>query len=103
MIGARSAVFAPLKNLGIIIIDEAHEKTYRQENSPRYDAKELAVKRGKTHACPVVFGSATPDIVDYYRAKKQEYTLLRLPHRIGNQPLPTCHIVSMTEELKQKK
>ncbi len=102
VIGARSAVFAPLKNLGIIIIDEAHEKTYRQENSPRYDAKELAVKRGKTHACPVVFGSATPDIVDYYRAKKQEYTLLRLPHRIGNQPLPTCHIVSMTEELKQK-
>lgn len=100
VIGARSAIFAPLSNLGIIIIDEEHEATYIQENNPRYDALELAKLRSKTHQCPLVLGSATPKVTDYYKAILGEYELLSLPIRINQRPLPSKSVIDMTLELK---
>lgn len=100
VIGARSAIFAPLDQLGIIIIDEEHESSYIQDNNPRYSAIEVAQKRGQTHHCPVVLGSATPQVNDYYFALNKEYQLLTLPHRVENRPLPTKKVVDMTLELK---
>ncbi|MDE6013607.1 MAG: primosomal protein N', partial [Anaeroplasmataceae bacterium] len=100
VIGARSAIFAPLNNLGIIIIDEEHEATYIQENNPRYDALELAKLRSKTHQCPLVLGSATPKVTDYYKAILGEYELLSLPKRINQRPLPSKSVIDMTLELK---
>lgn len=101
VIGARSAIFAPIAQLGIIIIDEEHENTYLQENNPRYNALELAAIRSKTHHCPLVLGSATPRISDYYKAIQGEYELLTLPERINQRPLPKKTIVDMTLELKR--
>lgn len=100
VIGARSAIFAPLDNLGIIIIDESHEKTYIQENNPRYSALDIAKLRSKTHHCPLVLGSATPTVTDYYQAVNGEYELLCLPHRVNQRPLPKKEVVDMTLELK---
>lgn len=100
VIGARSAIFAPLDNLGIIIIDEEHEKSYIQENNPKYNAIEIAKLRSKTHSCPLVLGSATPNVCDYYRAIENEYELLSIPVRANNRPLPNKIIVDMREELK---
>src|SRR5699024_4898026 len=76
VVGARSAIFAPFKNLGIIIIDEEHETTYKQEEQPRYHARDVAIQRGKTNKCPVVLGSATPTLESFARAKKGVYVLL---------------------------
>lgn len=101
VIGARSAIFAPLKDIGIIIIDEAHEKSYRQDNNPKYDAKEIAQIRSITHQCPLVLGSATPDVSDYFKALNGEYQLLTMAHRVYQQPLPPCEVVDMRCELKQ--
>ncbi len=100
VIGARSAIFAPLDNLGIIIIDEEHEKSYIQENNPKYNAIEIAKLRSKTHKCPLVLGSATPNVCDYYKAIENEYELLSIPVRANNRPLPNKMIVDMREELK---
>ncbi|MCT2344234.1 primosomal protein N' [Bacillales bacterium AN1005] len=101
VVGARSAVFAPFENLGIIIIDEEHEMTYKQEENPRYHAREAAIERGKIHNCPVVLGSATPALESFARAQKGVYTLLSLPSRMNNRPLPEVEIVDMREELKE--
>src|SRR5699024_573826 len=76
VVGARSAIFAPFENLGIIIIDEEHETTYKQEETPRYHARDVAIKRASLHGCPVVLGSATPTLESFARAKKDVYTLL---------------------------
>lgn len=76
VVGARSAVFAPFKNLGIIIIDEEHEGSYKQEENPRYHARDVAIKRGENHNCPIVLGSATPSLESYARATKGVYSLL---------------------------
>lgn len=100
VIGARSAIFAPLDNLGIIIIDEAHEASYVQDNNPRYSALEIAQKRSATHQCPVVFGSATPDVKDYYKAIEHDYELLSLTSRVNQHPLPHKEVVDMRQELK---
>lgn len=101
VVGARSAVFAPLKNIGVVIIDEEHEKSYRQLNSPRYDAKEIAILRSRYHHCPLVLGSATPDVADYYQAQQGKYRLLTLSHRPNELPLPSCQVIDMTAELKK--
>ncbi|MDE5715797.1 MAG: primosomal protein N' [Anaeroplasmataceae bacterium] len=101
VIGARSAIFAPLTNLGIIIIDEAHESSYIQDNNPKYNALEIASIRSKTYSCPLILGSATPNVCDYYKAIHGEYELLSLPIRANQQPLPKKIIVDMAEELKQ--
>lgn len=101
VIGARSAIFAPLNNLGIIIIDEEHSDSYKQDNNPRYDAKDIASIRGKTNNCPVVMGSATPLLEDYAKAHKGLYKLLSMPKRINGKSLPNVKIVDMNEEMKR--
>lgn len=100
VVGARSAIFAPFENLGIIIIDEEHETSYKQEDLPRYHARDVAIKRGEYHQCPVVLGSATPSLESFARAKKNVYELLTLPRRMNNHPLPSVKIIDMREEFR---
>ena len=101
VIGARSAIFAPLNNIGIIIIDEEHSDSYKQDHNPRYNAIDVAILRGKTHNCKVVLGSATPTIEDYARGKKGYYELVKLDKRANNASLPLVNIVDMTKEIKK--
>lgn len=98
-IGARSAIFAPFTNLGIIIIDEEHSSTYKQENVPRYNAIDVALRRGRTYNIPVVLGSATPSIESYTRAKTGVYELLVMKNRV-NRSLPKVYLVDMKDEFK---
>ncbi|WYP25027.1 primosomal protein N' [Alkalihalobacillus sp. FSL W8-0930] len=100
VVGARSAVFAPFKHLGLIIMDEEHEMSYKQEDMPRYHTKEVAIERSQYHGCPVILGSATPALETYARAQKGVYTLLSLHHRVNNRPMPSVEIVDMREELR---
>ena len=101
VVGARSAVFAPFENLGIIIIDEEHETSYKQEDNPRYHARDVAIERAIKHSCPVVLGSATPSLESFARAKKGVYKLLTLSKRMNDQSLPAVKIVDMREELRE--
>lgn len=100
-VGARSAVFAPFDNLGLIVMDEEHEGSYKQEDHPRYHAKHVAIWRAEYHHCPVVFGSATPSLESYVRAEKGVYTLLELPQRVNRRAMPEVTIQDMREELRQ--
>ena len=99
VVGARSAIFAPLKNIGIIVIDEEHTTTYKQDNNPRYHARDVAIIRGKYHNAPVVLGSATPSLESFARAKKGVYKLLTLTKRAGNGKLPNVEIIDMKQEV----
>ncbi|MED4226048.1 primosomal protein N' [Neobacillus cucumis] len=101
VVGARSAIFAPFENLGIIIIDEEHETSYKQEEMPRYHARDVAIERAKTYNCPVVLGSATPSLESFARAQKKVYQLLTLPSRMNNQDLPSVDVIDMREELRE--
>ncbi|WP_313798725.1 primosomal protein N' [Cytobacillus sp.] len=101
VVGARSAIFAPFENLGIIIIDEEHETSYKQEDNPKYHARNVAIKRGNTHQCPVVLGSATPSLESFARSQKGVYTLLTMPNRMNNQMMPRVDIIDMREELRE--
>ncbi|MDD3048920.1 MAG: primosomal protein N' [Bacilli bacterium] len=101
VIGARSAIFAPLKNIGVIVIDEEHENTYKQDNNPRYSAIEIATYRAKKHNAKILIGSATPSLESYARARKGLYKLLELKTRINNQMLPKVHVVDMRESIKK--
>ncbi|MBN8191515.1 primosomal protein N' [Bacillus sp. NTK074B] len=101
VVGARSAVFAPFENVGIIIIDEEHETSYKQEENPRYHAREVAIYRGGIHGCPVILGSATPSLETFARASKGVYELLTLDKRMNDGPLPSVDIVDMREELRK--
>lgn len=103
VVGARSSVFAPLENIGIIILDEEHEATYKQDESPRYHARDVAIWRGEYHHCPVVLGSATPSLESRARAQKGVYTLLRLTKRARAQLLPEVHLIDMRTEFVHKK
>ena len=98
-VGARSAIFAPFTNLGLIILDEEHESTYKQEDTPRYHARDVAIWRSHFHHCPVILGSATPSLESFARAKKNVYTLLTLSERAKKQSLPSVQVVDMREEL----
>jgi primosomal protein N' (replication factor Y) len=100
VVGARSAIFAPFQNLGIVIIDEEHESSYKQEDHPRYHARDVAIWRGKHHSCPIVLGSATPALETYARAQKGRYKLAELKARVHSNPMPEVTIVDMREELK---
>lgn len=102
VVGARSAIFAPLKNIGVIVIDEEHEDSYKSDRSPKYDAREIAAKRAKSHHCPLVLGSATPRIETLYRAEHGEITHLRLTKRALEQALPEMKVIDMREELREK-
>lgn len=101
VIGARSAVFAPFTNLGLIIIDEEHSVTYKQDNNPKYSAIDVALKRAKTYNCPLILGSATPSVESYTRAKLDIYKLLTLSERV-NLSMPTIETVDMRHEYKKK-
>ncbi|ALF10104.1 primosomal protein N' [Parageobacillus thermoglucosidasius] len=100
VVGARSAIFAPFENLGMIIIDEEHETSYKQEENPRYHARDVAIYRARVHGCPVVLGSATPSLESFARAKKGVYQLLTLQKRVSDNGMPDVHIVDMREELR---
>ena len=102
VIGTRSAVFAPLKNIGIIIIDEEHSDTYKQDNTPRYHAKDIAIKRSEYHHCPLILGSATPSLESMARAIKNVYKLVTLKNRANHLPMPEVFIVDMKEELQKR-
>ncbi len=100
VIGARSAIFAPLKDIGIIIIDEEQSESYKQENNPRYNTLDIAVYRSKIHKCPVILGSATPTIESFARAKKGYYEYLELKNRVNEKPMPEVTIVDMKDEIR---
>ena len=100
IIGARSAIFAPIPNLGLIIIDEEHDSSYKSESNPRYDAKEVALQIAQDNKIPLLLGSATPDISTYYNAtEKKNITLLELTKRANNAQLPKVEIVDLKQEL----
>ncbi len=101
VIGARSAIFAPLKNIGIIIVDEEHESSYVSETHPRYDAIEVALKRGEYNNCPVILGSATPSVSRYYKMRKGEFKLLEMPKRANGHEMPPVEVVDMTDEFSK--
>ena len=100
MIGPRSALFTPFSKLGMIIIDEEHENSYKSETMPRYHAREVAIQRGKLEQAQVVLGSATPSVDSYYKAKNGEYALFSMTQRYEDRPLPKVEIVDLREELK---
>ena len=100
MVGPRSALFTPFSRLGLIVIDEEHEPSYKSENSPRYHARETAVKRAELEHARVVLGSATPSLEAYSRAVSDEYVLVKLKARYGERPMPKVSIVDLREELK---
>ena len=102
VVGTRSAVFVPLKNLGIIIIDEEDSSSYKQDNNPRYHARDIAIYRGKYNNIPVILGSATPTLESKARVDKGVYKLLRLSSRVGNAKLPLIHVVDMEPEMKKR-
>lgn len=101
VVGARSSIFAPLDNIGIIVIDEEHETTYKQSESPRYHARDIAIWRAKQFNCPVVLGSATPSLESRARASKNVYKLLELKERVNNRPLPKVKVIDMRDEMKE--
>ena len=99
-IGVRSAVFTPFENIGIIIVDEEHETSYKQEEKLPYSARDLAIVRAKLSSAVVILGSATPSIESYNNSQKGKLTQLRLPERIGNKPLPVVEVLDMRDEVK---
>ena len=101
MVGPRSALFTPFFNLGLIVIDEEHETTYKSENTPRYHARETAIQRARMEHANVVMGSATPSLSAYSRAESGEYLLVKLNARYEERPLPQVSIVDLREELKK--
>jgi primosomal protein N' (replication factor Y) len=103
VIGARSAIFAPVDPLGLIIVDEEHEHTYKQEEAPRYHARDVAIMRGQMENAPVVLGSATPSLESYFNCRKGKFTLLELPERVDNQKMPRVRVVDMRQTAKKEK
>ena len=101
MIGPRSALFTPFPDLGLIIIDEEHETSYKSETVPKYHARETAIERARMSGASVVLGSATPSVDSYYYAKQGRYELIELKKRVMEKPLPACEIVDLREELRR--
>ncbi|MGL4108066.1 primosomal protein N' [Clostridium sp. LP20] len=102
VVGARSAIFLPLKDLGLIIVDEEHENTYKSEQNPKYQTKEVAKFLSEIKGCKYVFGSATPSVETYYEALNGDLELVEIKNRVSNRPLPDMEIVDMREELKAR-
>lgn len=100
IIGARSALFTPADNIGLIIMDEEQDNSYKQDESPRYHARVVAEKLGEIYHATLVLGSATPSLETYHKTQKEQYQILHLPERIGNKPLPQVKCVDMRQELK---
>ena len=102
VVGARSAIFAPVQNVGLIVMDEEHEASYKQENTPRYNAKDLALERARLSGATVVLGSATPSLESYF-ATPAVFSRIEMPDRIDNRPLPRVEVVDLREEFKQRR
>jgi primosomal protein N' (replication factor Y) len=102
-IGARSAIFAPVEPLGLIVVDEEHEQTYKQEEAPRYHARDVAIVRGQMEGAPVVLGSATPSMESFYNCTKGKYTLLQLLERADDKKMPIVRIVDMRQTVRHEK
>ena len=100
VVGARSAVFAPVDKLGLIVVDEEHEQTYLSDRHPRYDARQIAMSRGKKEGAVLVLSSATPSILSFAMARRGDYTLIEMPHRVNHRPLPQVTVVDMRRELE---
>jgi primosomal protein N' (replication factor Y) len=103
VVGARSAVFAPLENLGLIVVDEEHETSYKQEEAPRYHARDVAVVRAKLEGCVVLLGTATPSLESYHNAVQEKYRLLNLTQRVDNCEMPLIRIVDLRLERRKEK
>ncbi|MGB6475106.1 MAG: primosomal protein N' [Candidatus Sulfotelmatobacter sp.] len=101
VVGTRSAVFAPVADLALIIVDEEHDASYKQEETPRYHARDIAVMRAKMAKAVVVLGSATPSLESYFNAKNNKYALIELPDRVEQRPLPEVEIVDMRQEFQE--
>ncbi|MGC2170592.1 MAG: primosomal protein N', partial [Candidatus Sulfotelmatobacter sp.] len=101
VVGTRSAVFAPVADLALIIVDEEHDSSYKQEETPRYHARDIAVVRAKMASAVVVLGSATPSLESYFNAKKNKYALVELPDRVEQRPLPEVEIIDMRQEFQE--
>ncbi|HET7205989.1 MAG TPA: primosomal protein N' [Terriglobales bacterium] len=101
VVGTRSAVFAPVSDLALVIVDEEHDSSYKQEETPRYHARDVAVMRAKMSNAVVVLGSATPSLESYFNAKKHKYTLVELPDRVEQRPLPEVDIIDMRLEFQE--
>ena len=101
VIGARSAVFAPCENMGLIVVDEEHESTYLSDRHPRYDARDVAAWRCETEGATLLLASATPSILSFAKANRGDYTLLEMPYRVGNRPLPEVTVVDMRQEIER--
>lgn len=102
VVGPRSAIFSPLRDPGLFIVDEEHEPSYKQEDKPRYHAREVAIERARQNNCPVLLGSATPSLESFYKAKKGEYTLTRLTKRIRQDALPKVKVVDMRMDIDMR-
>jgi primosomal protein N' (replication factor Y) len=103
VIGARSAIFAPVEPLGLIIVDEEHEHSYKQEEAPRYHARDVAVVRGQMEDAVVVLGSATPSMESYHNARRGKYVLLEMPSRIDDKRMPVVRVVDMRQDARKEK
>jgi primosomal protein N' (replication factor Y) (superfamily II helicase) len=103
VIGARSAIFAPVDPLGLIIVDEEHEHTYKQEEAPRYHARDVAIVRGQMEGATVVLGSATPSMESFYNCKRGKYTLLEMPERVDDQKMPIVRVIDMRQAMRRGK
>lgn len=103
VIGARSAIFSPVEPLGLIIVDEEHEPSYKQEESPRYHARDVAVWRGSQENAPIVLGSATPSMESYHNARTGKYQLLDMPRRVDDKKMPLVRVIDMRQESRQDK
>ena len=101
VVGTRSAVFAPVTNLGLIVVDEEHDASYKQEENPRYHARDVAVMRAKLNAAAVVLGSATPSLESWRNAKTGKYSLIELAQRVADRPLPVVELVDMRQEFQE--
>ncbi len=101
VVGTRSAVFAPVGDLALIVVDEEHDTSYKQEETPRYHARDVAIMRAKMSAAAVVLGSATPSLESYHNAREGKYALLELPDRVERRPLPAVEILDMREEFRE--
>jgi len=101
VVGTRSAVFAPVSDLALVIVDEEQDSSYKQEETPRYHARDVAVMRAKMANAVVVLGSATPSLESYFNARKNKYTLLELPDRVEQRPLPEVEIIDMRQEFQE--
>jgi primosomal protein N' (replication factor Y) len=102
IVGARSAAFAPARKLGLIVIDEEHEHTFKQETTPRYHGRDVAVMRARLENIPILLGSATPSLESWHNAQRGQYTLLTLPQRVLERQLPKVSLIDLRHQGRQR-